>query len=160
DNELTAVVVSRLAADLKREGLLAAVRAMGLVDPQLRLRLLIVGDGPCRDGLQAAADAMNATLRREAGPLTGQLVDPPDAYAAADLVLGMGTSAQKGMAFGKPVIVQGEQGYWETLTPESLPTYLYQNFYGIGDGGDGAPRLASLITALAKDRSRWTELGT
>lgn len=159
DDELTAVVVTRLAHDLKREGLLAAIAAADLVDPALNLRLLVVGDGPCRPELQAAADRMNARLGREAVTLTGQLLDPRDAYAAADIVLGMGTSAQKGMAFGKPVVVQGERGYWETLTPATLPTYLRQNFYGTGDGGDGASRLATILTDLASDRSRWPELG-
>jgi hypothetical protein len=159
DDELAAVVVSRLAPDLKREGLLAAVAAAGLVDPALNLRLLIVGDGPCRQELQAAADKANADLGREGVTLTGRMLDPRDAYAAADIVLGMGSSAQKGAAFGKPVVIQGEKGYWEVLTPATLPTYLRQNFYGIGDGSDGAPRLARILTDLAGDRLRWAELG-
>jgi glycosyltransferase involved in cell wall biosynthesis len=159
DDELIAVIVSRLARDLKREGLLAAIAAVGLVDAAVNLRLLIVGDGPCRSELRAAADQTNAHVGREAVTLAGQLLDPHDAYAAADVVLGMGTSAQKGMAFGKPVVVQGEKGYWETLTPATLPTYLRQNFYGIGDGSDGAPRLAMILTQLANDRQSWPELG-
>lgn len=159
DDELAAVVVSRLARDLKREGLLTAVAAAGLVDAAVNLRLLIVGDGPCRAELRAAADETNARAGREVVTLAGQLLDPLDAYAAADIVLGMGTSAQKGMAFGKPVVVQGERGYWETLTPATLPTYLRQNFYGIGDGSDGAPRLATILTQMANDRTRWQELG-
>jgi glycosyltransferase involved in cell wall biosynthesis len=159
DDELAAMVVSRLSRDLKREGLLSAVTAVGLVDPALNLRLLIVGGGPCREELQDAADAMNARLGREAVTLTGPLMDPRDAYAAADIVLGMGTSAQKGMAFAKPVVIQGERGYWETLTPESMPQYLHHNFYGLGDGSDGAPRLAAIIGELARDRDRWPELG-
>jgi L-malate glycosyltransferase len=158
DDDLAAVVVSRLSAELKREGLLSAITAAGLVDPALNLRLLIVGDGPCREELQDAADAVNARLGREAVTLTGPLMDPRDAYAAADIVLGMGTSAQKGMAFGKPVVIQGERGYWETLTPESMPQYLYHNFYGLGDGSDGAPRLAAIIGELARNRGRWIEL--
>jgi glycosyltransferase involved in cell wall biosynthesis len=159
DDDLAAVVVSRLSAELKREGLLSAITAAGLVDPALNLRLLIVGDGPCRAELQDAADAVNARLGREAVTLTGPLMDPRDAYAAADIVLGMGTSAQKGMAFAKPVVIQGERGYWETLTPESMPQFLHHNFYGLGDGSDGAPRLAAIIGELARDRGRWPELG-
>ena len=158
-DELVAVIVRRLSPVLKREGLLSAIRAVGMVDPALRLRLLIVGDGVCREELQHAADATNARLGREAVTLTGPMMDPRDAYIAADIVLGMGTSAQKGMAFGKPVVIQGERGYWETLTPESMPQYLQHNFYGLGDGSDGAPRLAAIIGELAADRSRWPELG-
>jgi hypothetical protein len=159
DDDLAAVVVSRLSHELKREGLLSAITAVGLVDPALNLRLLIVGGGPCREELQDAADAMNARLGREAVTLTGPLLDPREAYAAADIVLGMGTSAQKGMAFAKPVVIQGERGYWEALTPESMPKYLHHNFYGLGDGSDGAPRLAAIIGELARDRGRWPELG-
>jgi glycosyltransferase involved in cell wall biosynthesis len=159
DDELAAVVVSRLFPDLKREGLLSAIAAVGLVDPALNLRLLMVGDGPCREELQEAADAMNAFVGREAVTLTGTLIDPREAYAAADIVLGMGTSAQKGMAFAKPVVIQGERGYWEMLTPESMPKYLHHNFYGLGDGSDGAPRLAAIIGELAGNRGRWSELG-
>jgi glycosyltransferase involved in cell wall biosynthesis len=159
DDELAAMIVSRLSPDLKREGLLSAITAVGLVDPALNLRLLIVGGGPCRDELQDAADALNARLGREAVTLTGPLMDPREAYVAADIVLGMGTSAQKGMAFAKPVVIQGERGYWETLTPESMPQYLHHNFYGLGDGSDGAPRLAAIIGELARERDRWPELG-
>lgn len=159
DDELAAVVASRFARHLKREGLVATIAAMGLVDSALNLRLLMVGDGPCRPELEAAAAEMNARLGREAVTLTGPMLDPRDAYAAADIVLGMGTSAQKGAAFGKPVVIQGEKGYWDVLSPETLPEYLYHNFYGIGDGEDGAPRLAKILTELAGDRSRWAELG-
>jgi hypothetical protein len=57
------------------------------------------------------------------------------------------------------VVIQGERGYWETLTPESMPQYLHHNFYGLGDGSDGAPRLAAIIGELARERDRWPELG-
>ena len=75
-----------------------------------------------------------------------------------DIVLGMGTSAQKGMAFGKPVVIQGERGYWETLTPENMSQFLYHNFYGLGDGGDGArgwPRSSASSLAIAAAGPSW-----
>jgi glycosyltransferase involved in cell wall biosynthesis len=159
DDELVAVLVSRLSPVLKGEGLRSAIAAVGLVDPALNLRLLIVGDGPSRGELKHAADAMNARLGREAVTLTGPLMDPREAYSAADIVLGMGTSAQKGMAFAKPVVIQGLRGYWETLSPDSVPKYLHHNFYGFGDGSDGAPRLAEIIGELARDRGSWPQLG-
>lgn len=158
DGELAIVVVSRLSHDLKLEGLLAAAQAMALLPARLAARLVIVGDGPCRPQVQAAAQEANARVGREAVTLAGAMLDPRDAYAAADIVLGMGTSAVKGMAFGKPVVVQGERAYWELLTSESLPTYLHNNFYGIGDGVDGAARLAAILAKLADDPGRWPAL--
>jgi glycosyltransferase involved in cell wall biosynthesis len=160
DDDLAVVIVSRLAVELKREGIAAAIAAAGLVDPALRLRLLIVGDGRCRAELDAAAAAVNARAGREVVTLTGDMVDPRDAYAAADIVAGMGTSAQKGMAFGKPVVIQGERGFWEVITPQNLNTFLHRGFYGLGDGSDGAPIVAGILTSLALDRAQWTDLGT
>ncbi len=158
DDELAVVVVSRLSHDLKREGILAAARATTLLPPQLRVRLVVVGDGPCRDEVAAAAREANAVLGREAVTLTGAMLDPRDAYAAADIVIGMGTSAMRGMALGKPVIVQGERGFWELFTAENLPSFLRHNFYGVADGADGAPRLARIISELAADRASWPAL--
>ena len=66
--------------------------------------------------------------------LTGELADPRWAYSIADVVLGMGGSALRGMAMGKPLIVQGEQGYWRTLTEDSLAVFLWQGWYGCGPG--------------------------
>ena len=60
--------------------------------------------------------------------VTGALLDPRPAYAAADIVIGMGSSALKGMAFGKPLVVQGEQGFWKLLEPATLPIFLAQGF--------------------------------
>ena len=48
--------------------------------------------------------------------LTGEIADPRSAYAAADVVVGQGGSALRGMAFGKPLIVVGEEGFSELLT--------------------------------------------
>jgi glycosyltransferase involved in cell wall biosynthesis len=159
EGEFAIVIVSRLARLLKREGILAAIEAMELIPPEHRMRLYVVGDGPCRAEVEAATERVNARAGERLVTLTGQLLDPRDAYAAADVVVGMGSSALKGMAFAKPVVVQGEKGYWELLTPQSLPTFLYQNFYGLGDGTDGRPTLVSFLTGLAADPARRAELG-
>ena len=99
---------------------------------------MIVGDGAARAEVEEAAAAANARAGRRVVVLAGQLGDPRPAYAAADVVLGMGGSALRGMAFGKPLMVQGEGGFWELLTPESAPMFLRQGWYGIGSTATGA----------------------
>ena len=48
------------------------------------------------------------TAGRQVVLLTGEIADPRPAYAAADVVVGQGGSALRGMAFGKPLVVVGE----------------------------------------------------
>lgn len=158
-DEIAVVTVARLVADLKREGILAAIEAVGLVGDEHRLRLVIVGDGPVRAELQAAADRVDAGRDRGRVTLTGQMLDPRDAYAVADIVLGMGSSALRGMAFGKPLVVQGERAFWRLLTPESLPFFLDGGWYSLGDGVDGPGRLAAILGPLAHDEALRRRLG-
>lgn len=155
--------VSRLVPSLKLEGILAAVRAVRLIGAEHpRLRLCVVGDGVARDVVARAADETNAALGRPAVAVVGQMIDPRDAYAAADVMIGMGGSALRSMAFAKPLIVQGERGFWLPLKPETLDVFLRQGWYGIGDGIDGASRLAALLHELLtspQDRRRLGAFG-
>ena len=66
------------------------------------------------------------------------MADPRPAYAAADIVIGMGGSALRGLAFAKPLIVVGEDGFSELLTPDNVSTFLSQGWYGRGPGSMGA----------------------
>ncbi|NRG40849.1 glycosyltransferase family 4 protein [Rathayibacter sp. VKM Ac-2835] len=159
DGEIAVVTVARLVVDLKREGILAAIEAVGAIGDEHRLRLIVVGDGPVRGELQAAADRVNAGRSRDLVTLTGQMLDPRDAYAVADIVLGMGSSALRGMAFAKPLVVQGERAFWRLLTPESLPFFLEGGWYSLGDGVDGPGRLAGILAPLAADAEQRERLG-
>jgi len=148
-------VVCRLVAELKLEGLLAACAVVGrLAESGVDAQLVVVGDGPARGRVEAAAAAANAVTGRRAVVLTGELADPRPAYAAADVMLGMGGSALRGLAFGAPLVVQGERGFWRLLTPESAPTFLDQGWYGLGSDVDsvaGVDRLAGILTDLLAD---------
>lgn len=153
----TVVLVTRLAKELKLEGILAAIDCMGMLSRELPVQLVIAGDGPARGLVEDHARAVNAATGRPVVILTGELEDPRAAYAVADVALGMGGSALRAMAFAKPLIVQGEEGFWELLTPDSLPLFLEQGWYGVGAGArDGAGRLADLLRSLLPDRA-WRE---
>ena len=154
---LTVVAVSRLAAELKLEGLLAAIEVAGRLDG---VQLVITGDGPSRAQVEAAAERANAAAARRAVVLTGELRDPRPAYAVADVSLGMGGSALRAMAFARPLIVQGEQGFWETLTPATTERFLWTGWYGAGEGREHGPaRLEALLRGLLDDPGRRASLG-
>lgn len=161
DPELPLVVmVCRLVAELKLEGLLAACEAVGgLAAGGAPVQLAVVGDGVARGQVADAAAKANAQAGRRVVVLTGQLADPRPAYAAADVMLGMGGSALRGLAFGRPLVVQGERGFWQLLTPDSQPAFLRQGWYGVGSGDDGAARLAGILRPLLADPGRRAELG-
>ena len=156
--------ICRLAPELKLEGLLAACEAVGQIAASgTPLQFVIAGDGSARGEVEKAAEAANARANRKIVVLTGQLADPRPAYAAADLVIGMGSSAERALAFGKPLIVQGEHGFWELLTPDTAPTFQRQGWYGIGadtsDRSAGTMRIEKILLGLLDDRTAWPRLG-
>jgi glycosyltransferase involved in cell wall biosynthesis len=150
--EIAIAMICRLVPNLKLEGLLSACDAVGAMALDGRpVRLIIIGDGPARPLVSAGAARANAVAGRKAVVLVGEMSDPRPAYAAADIIIGQGGSALRGMAFGKPLVVIGEHGFSELLTPETAPIFLRQGWYGLGMGsrGAGAEALRSALeTAL------------
>lgn len=156
----TVVLVTRLAQQLKLEGILTAMKAVGFLSEELKIQLLLVGDGPERDVVRANAQEINQLHGQGTIVLTGQLDDPRPAYSIADVALGMGGSALRAMAFAKPLIVQGEMGYWNLVTPETLPDFLEQGWFGVGPGKyAGEARLVEILRRLMPDDKQRMALG-
>lgn len=156
----TVVCVTRLAAELKLEGVLAAIDAVGDLAVARKVQLVIVGDGPMRDTVTAAAERANARVGRRVAILTGSLDDPRAAYAAADVCLGQGGSALRAMAFERPLVVQGLEGFWQLPGPDSVARFLWSGWYGVGDGAEhGRSRLVSLLGPLLADHEQRAHLG-
>jgi glycosyltransferase involved in cell wall biosynthesis len=148
-DEITLVTVSRLSHWLKSESLIRTVEAVRTLGRELPLRFLIVGDGMVRPRLEDLAREVNASLGRPAVTLTGGLVDPRPAYASARIVVGMGSSALRAMAFAKPVVVVGAQGFSAPLTPDTADTFYHTGLYGRGSGDPGNAGLIAAIRDLA-----------
>ncbi|MFJ4169513.1 glycosyltransferase [Paenarthrobacter sp. NPDC089714] len=162
DAAMHVVCVSRLAHELKLEGILAAMDAVADLSRAGDVRLVVVGSGPAEATVRARAERINAGAGRTVVVLTGEIEDPRPAYGMADVILGMGGSALRGMAFAKPLVVQGEEGFWELLTPESLPTFLWQGWYGAGPGssGQGSGALTAILARLLDDQGLRIALGS
>jgi glycosyltransferase involved in cell wall biosynthesis len=159
DDEVLVVVVSRLVGWLKLEGLRAAVTAVGLLADRSPVRLVVVGGGSAEPELRERAGRVNAAHGREVVTVNGPMADPRPAYAAADVVIGMGGSAIRGMAFGRPTIVVGESGFARWFDPAGAAYFLRHGMYGTGDGAPLADRLVELLAQRLDDEAGRRELG-
>ncbi len=158
--DITVVTVSRLEDTLKGESLQRTIAAVGTLGAALpRLRFLLVGDGRARSTLQAQADRVNQALGRDAVVLTGAMQDPRAAYSAASMVVGMGTSALRGMAFAKPTIVVGEQAFCDTFDPKQADHFERDGLYGQGPGASDNQALEQQLLALLQTPATWPALG-
>jgi glycosyltransferase involved in cell wall biosynthesis len=157
--EVALVTVSRLVKWMKAESLLNTIRAVGALAGDLPLRLIIVGDGTARAELERLAETTNSELGKQTVIMTGALLDPRPAYAAADIVVGMGGSALRGMAFSKPVVIVGEKGFSAPFNNESATYFYNKGIYGVGDGTGGYERLLENIRNLAGSPASFAELG-
>jgi glycosyltransferase involved in cell wall biosynthesis len=161
-DEVLVAMVCRLVPDLKLEGLLSACDAVReLAVAGKPVRLMIVGDGQARGDVAIRAAEVNAAAGYKVVLLTGEMADPGPAYAAADIIIGQGGSALRGMAFAKPLVVIGEEGFSELLTPESASTFLRQGWYGLGAGslGSGVPALRLALERLVGSPGVRRDLG-
>lgn len=158
-NEILIVSVSRLSGPMKTNPLKEAIKALHRLGRQLPLKLLIVGEGYSRSALGAMAAEVNHALGRSAVVLVGPLVDPRPAYAAAQIVLGMGGSALRAMAFGKPVIILGADGFAKIFSAESAGLFHDQGMFGWEGGGVNSRSLERALIQLSPDRSAQASLG-
>jgi glycosyltransferase involved in cell wall biosynthesis len=132
-DETAIMIIGRLEYWLKYESLVRSVEAADALADR-PIRLVIVGDGSAASDIRARAARVNADHGREVITLTGGLVDPRPAYEAADLMLGMGASALRALAFAKPLIVLGERGFSRVFDASTVDLFCDQGWYGLGDG--------------------------
>lgn len=157
DHHLVAVVVGRVDNDMKAESLRHTIDAIGAI-AEPTLRLVIVGDGDAKAEMDGRAASVNAALGWEAVLLPGPLQDPRPAYDAADIALGMGGSALRALAHGKPLIVLGVGGFACRFEASTQDFFYEQGFFGEGSQEEPVEHLATLIRSLW-DPSERVQLG-
>ncbi|MBG0827443.1 glycosyltransferase family 4 protein [Planomonospora sp. ID67723] len=158
--EIVVGIVTRLEPEMKAEGVVRAMEAVRRLDPEIPLRLLVVGTGPSYDELAARGAEVNEALGRQAVLVPGALGDPRPAYAASDISVGMGGSAVRGMSFARPLIVIGTRGFSRTFRPDTADHFLHVGYYGVGEGIEDPDPLAGQIRELALDAGLRSELGS
>lgn len=158
-SEIALVTVSRLSRNMKSDSIGRTARTVQELGQRLPLRFLLVGEGAARNEFELMARSINSELGRRAIILTGPMLDPRPAYDAADIVVGMGGSALRGMAFRKPVIVTGDHGFANVLSPETSDFFLWNGIFGQrGDEAHSRP-LSEAIAGLAVDNALRSSLG-
>jgi L-malate glycosyltransferase len=159
EEAMLVVTVSRLAIDLKLDALVQAVDAVDVLAGRHPVRLAIVGGGPAEAALRARAAEINRRRGREVVSFLGAMSDPRAAYAAADVVVGMGSSALRALSIGRPVVVQGEAGFSKPFEPETVPYFLRHGFWGRADDGWTVQRLADQLEPMLTSPRRRADLG-
>lgn len=128
-------IIGRMTPDLDKDaGVLGTIAAIDQLAAGPRAVLIAAGDGPSLQTIREAAHGVNERHGREVVIVPGNLSDPSSAYVAADVVVGMGSSVLRGMAFGKPAVVLGAAGFTRSVTDVTLPDFRRTGFYGTGDG--------------------------
>ena len=159
EGEIVIVTVSRLTDSLKGESLIRTMEAVRALGGTFPIRFILVGDGAAREQLQVLANDINAKINREAIQLLGAMIDPRPAYAAADVVIGMGGSALRGMAFGKPVIIVGERNFSAPFNSDTFENFYYKGIYGLGDGSYKNDRLIFNLRNLVEKIKDFPAIG-
>lgn len=117
DGVVRLAIISRLAEEMKARGVEIAIRTLRRLPDNVQL--IVTGDGDAAPRLRQLGEDVNKCLGREAVWFSGNAVDARTFYAEADIILGMGGSAARALAFGKPLVAIGELGWSETFTPDS-----------------------------------------
>ncbi|WIY54204.1 glycosyltransferase [Devosia sp. YIM 151766] len=157
-DEIVVAVICRMTSDLQKlEGVLEAMEVIGDLAQDAPLRFLVVGGGEGIEEVTRRAEEVNSRFGHPIIVVAGPMSDPREAYEASDIVLGMGSSALRGMVFAKPLVVQGSNGFWRLLDPDSVDLFLWQGWYG--DGGNGPGDLRAILRRLLSDRSELLALG-
>jgi glycosyltransferase involved in cell wall biosynthesis len=155
---LRLVIVTRLDDRMKAHGISLTMRAVQRLN-RGDVDLVIVGGGPAEERLRAEADAANERLGRRAIVMTGPMADPRPAYSSADVMLGMGGSAARSLAFGKPLVAVGEHGWSRRFTPESAREIFRDSFWSEEVIEDGESHLLKELDPLLTSAAERLRLG-
>ena len=154
------VIVSRLNAYRPVKSLCVeqAIEAVGRL-AETDVDLIVVGSGSEERRLRELGAAANQRLGRTAVVFTGAMADPRAAYASADVGIGMGGSAARGLAFGTPQIVTGEFGLFKTFRPDTARGLFRNSFWTDELLPDPVGALIDELRPLLTDKSLRRELG-
>ena len=150
DEDFVGVHVGRFHRQKGQDVLLRAFAGLAPSDPSLRL--VLTGDGPDKVGIEALASSLGIAA---SVTFTGQVPDPVELYAAADVFLfpsryeAFGMALLEAMAMGLPSVVSSVGGILEVTTGETSIHVTPEDEQGLAEG----------LRAIRGDRSRRLTMG-
>ncbi|MGF6823695.1 glycosyltransferase involved in cell wall biosynthesis [Microbacterium sp. ZKA21] len=150
-------IVSRLDLSMKSVPIGIVIEAMRFLAD--RATLVIVGTGDDETRLRAAGARVNEAAGRAAVRFVGPMANPRPAYAASDIMVGMGGSAARSLAFGAPLVVHGEGGRSELFDETSADALARYSYWSDDAVADPVGSIAGILSSLLEDEDRRTELG-
>lgn len=151
-------VVSRLAFEMKAYPIEVAIRAMALL-AETDAVLVVVGTGSEEARLREIGRSVNESAGRTMVRFVGAMSDPRPVYAAADIMLGMGGSAARSLAFAAPLVVHGEGGSAELFEQRAAASLFRRSFWSQQAEPNAPIVLANLLRQLLDDSARRAQLG-
>jgi glycosyltransferase involved in cell wall biosynthesis len=158
EDHFRVIMVTRLDTEMKALSVTLTMEAVDRLAPG-EVDLIVIGTGDAEPRLGRLADAINQRHGRRAVVLAGAMADARPAYAAADVVVGMGGSAARALAFGKPLVVCGEAGWFRTFEPASAAALFRNSFWSDEVVPDPATQLVSDLSSLIHSPELLRSLG-
>lgn len=132
-----------------------------LLEEGISFQMVFVGGkGAFFEEIQERSVRINRKWDRQVVTLTGPVVDAYKLLKKATVVLGVGRSAFEGMAFAKPTIVVGANGFAGLVSERTVEDVAYYNFSGRNQNKLLSPNvLAHELKGLLEDSEKQKSIG-
>ncbi len=160
ESDIPALMMISSFDNTKAESILQVMDALELlVEQNVRFQMVFIGGrGSFFEEMKERAAQINNRNNREVFIFTGPVVDAFKLLKKATIVLGVGRGAFEGMAYAKPTIVVGENGFAGVVSEQTVEDIAFYNFSGRNQKNPSAPdhfakTLINLITDIGLRKS-------
>jgi len=162
DPDIPAIMMISSFDGTKEDSIRHVVHSLELLlNKEVKFQIVFIGGrGAFFEGMKELGDRINTRCRKKVFWFTGPVIDAYKLLQHASIVLGVGRSAFEGMAYGKPTIVVGANGFAGVVSEKNIEDIAYYNFSGRNQGSTNMPdQLASAITTLLSDANYQKKVG-
>ena len=159
-NKRRVVMVARMDATNNMAAYQLIEGAARLAAHNENIEIIIVGGGNDLENVKQKAEAANKTLGKRVVLAVGNRTDVPLFLELADVFVGLSRAALEAMAFEKPAILAGDQGYMGIFDASKLDDAIDTNFCCRGFALPTTEKLTTdIMTLLDMDADARVRLG-